>query len=149
MALRDPVAVYNAANNMEAVLIRDLLVDAGIEAFVTEDFSPVGTWAFGLLPELHKPQVWTDKTDAMRAKPILDDYERSAAERRQSVTDNLAAAPPLEVVCEECGRSSHFPAAQRGSVQKCPHCGAYVDVDADGPPEDWSQAEDADAEEEL
>jgi hypothetical protein len=29
MALRDPVAVYNAVNNMEAIFVRDALIAAG------------------------------------------------------------------------------------------------------------------------
>ena len=36
--------------------------------------------------------------------------------------------PEIEVVCDECGQRSAFPAAQGGSVQQCRHCGAYVDV---------------------
>ena len=52
MALRDPVAVYNAANNIEAHFVRNVLVHSGVEAFVTEDISQVGTWMFGLIPEI-------------------------------------------------------------------------------------------------
>lgn len=37
VALRDPVAVFNADTNVEAQLVRTLLVDAGVEAFVVED----------------------------------------------------------------------------------------------------------------
>jgi hypothetical protein len=33
-----------------------------------------------------------------------------------------------EVVCEEYGKRGSFPPDQRGSVQQCPHCKAYVDV---------------------
>ncbi len=42
MALHDPVAVDNAANNVEAHLLGDMLVKAGAEAFVTEDVAQVG-----------------------------------------------------------------------------------------------------------
>ena len=63
MALHDPVAVYNAANNVEAHLVRNALLTSGVEAHVTEDVSQVGTWAFGLLPEIHKPQVWVERQD--------------------------------------------------------------------------------------
>jgi len=57
MPLQNPVAVYNAANNIEAQLICNFLNDAGIEAYLTSDVSQAGTWMFGLLPEIHKPQV--------------------------------------------------------------------------------------------
>jgi Putative prokaryotic signal transducing protein len=127
MALRDPVAVYNAASNMEAHFVREALTAAGIEAFVIEDVSQVGTWAFGLIPEIHKPQVWVERADIARAKPVLEDYERRTAELRAA--DAAAdAGPDIEAVCEECGGRSTFPAAVRGTVQTCRHCGEYLDV---------------------
>ncbi|HEV3025768.1 MAG TPA: hypothetical protein VGX76_25015, partial [Pirellulales bacterium] len=61
MALQDPVAVYYAATNAEAQVVRSLLVDAGIEAFAVDDVSVGGTWTLGLIPEIHKPQVWVDR----------------------------------------------------------------------------------------
>src|SRR5438132_670434 len=100
MALSDPIAAYNAANNVEAHLLCNLLVEAGVEAFVTEDVSQVGTWIGGLIPEIHKPQVWVDRVDLERAKPVLDDYERRSAERRNRGAEESAAGPPIETVCE-------------------------------------------------
>lgn len=35
MELREPVAVFDADTNLEAQLVRTLLVDAGIEAFAS------------------------------------------------------------------------------------------------------------------
>jgi len=141
MALRDPVAVYNAANNMEAQLVRDALTASGVEAFITEDLSPVGTWIGGLIPDLHKPQVWADRADVERATPILDEFERRAAELRDARAKDRAGEEPIEAVCEECGGSSSFPSAQRGSVQKCSHCGAYLDVGGEEFDEDWPEAD--------
>jgi hypothetical protein len=124
MPLHDPVAVYNAANNVEAHLVRNALVNFGVEAFVTEDISQVG----GLIPEIHKPQVWVERADVERVKPILDDFERRAAELRDANTQDEQTETAVEVVCEGCGEQSAYPALQLGSVQQCPHCGAYVDV---------------------
>jgi len=135
MALRDPIAAYNAANNMEAQLLCNLLGEAGIEAYVTEDVSQVGVWMLGLIPEIHKPQVWIERTDTERARPILEDYERRAAARRGAQTGEGTAATTIGATCEACGRRSVFPAAQRGSVQECPHCGEYMDVDDETPEE--------------
>lgn len=81
MALEDPVAVYNAANNPEAHLVKILLTESGVEAFVSEDLSPGGLWMFGTLPEIHKPQVWVSRSDRQRAEPILEQY---AAEDRRT-----------------------------------------------------------------
>jgi hypothetical protein len=48
----------------------------------------------------------------------------------------------VEVVCEECGCRASFPAQERGTVQECPKCGAYVDVGGEDVPEDWKGAND-------
>ena len=78
MALRDPVAVYNAADNMQAHLVRNALLRSGIEAFVTEDVSVEAPC---------KPRVWVERTDIERARFILEDYERRSAERRANGRD--------------------------------------------------------------
>jgi DNA-directed RNA polymerase subunit RPC12/RpoP len=129
MTLEDPVVVYDAANNLEAQMVKLLLVAAGIEAFASEDVSTAGLWMFGMLPEIHKPQVWVSRSDAEAALPILEGYERDVAQRNQvnqQPESNDESA--VNVVCEECGKSSTFPSVQRGAVQDCPHCGSYVDV---------------------
>ena len=130
MGLRDPLAVYNAANNIEARLVCNLLNDAGIEAHTTEDVSPVGVCVFGLISEIHKPQVWTDRADIDRVKPMLEEYERQQAQRRQSDLRRTTDGTTLIATCEECGQDAVFPAAQVGTVQDCPHCGAYMDVES-------------------
>jgi hypothetical protein len=138
MPLRDPIAVYNAANNLEAGFVRDALAAAGVEAYVTEDVSQVGTWAGGLVPELHKPQVWVERADAERAVPLLHEFESRAADLRDPGPG--ADGPPVEAVCEECGERATFPAAQLGSVQSCPHCGEYMDVGGDDCPRGGTRA---------
>ena len=129
MALTDPVAVYNAENNEEAQFLRGLLIDAGVEAFAAEDVSVVGLSIFGPMPEIHKPQVWVDRKDLERAKSVLEGYEDRLMERRSATKE--ASGSAIEVVCEECGKPSTFPAEQRGTVQDCPHCGEFVDVGSD------------------
>jgi hypothetical protein len=129
MSLQDPVAVYSAAGNVEAHLVKMALIEANIEAFVSEDLSTGGLWMFGTLPEIHKPQVWVSQSDWERARAICEKYEADARERRKTsqAGDDLGGAS-VKVLCEECGEESIYPAVQRGSVQDCPRCGAYVDV---------------------
>jgi len=138
MPLSDPVAVYNAASNDEAHLVQGALRSAGVEAYVTEDLSLVGGWVGGMIPEIHKPQVWVDRADVDRAKPVLDDYERQAAER----VSPRAAGLPIEVACEECGAISTFSTAQHGTVQQCWKCAAYIDVGEDAGFDDWQAPDD-------
>lgn len=136
MALRDPVAVYNAASNVEAMLIREALLSVGIEAHSVDDATPVGAWMFGLIPEIHKPQVWVERYETQRARQIIDEFETRAAKQRQA----SSVAADVSVACEECGKTSQFPASQLGSVESCPHCGAYVDVGDDVGFDDWHEA---------
>lgn len=135
MALRDPIAVYNAGSNNEAFLVCQALEGCGIEAHVTEDLSPVGGSLFGLIPEIHKPQVWVERADIDRAKPVLDEFERRKDQLR-NFKDQVASyqGHRIQVTCDECGENLDFPVIQRGSVQECSHCGAYVDVEDETSP---------------
>jgi hypothetical protein len=114
-------------------MVCSFLEQNGIESHVTTDESPYGLWMFGLLPEIHKPQVWVDRSNLEAAKPLLMQHEerqrlhatpaKGSAERERDV---------IEAVCEECGKTSYFGATKNGTVQDCPHCGAYMDVGDDG-----------------
>ena len=124
MALRDPIAVYTAANNLEAALVCQILTSSGIEAYTVEDASVAGQWMFGLLPEIHRPQVWIERAHLAQAKPIVESYERGRGGKADGTHDDA----PIQVVCEECQRQLEFPASRRGSLETCVYCGAYVDV---------------------
>lgn len=129
MNLTNPVTAYVASTNLEAQLLKVLLHEAGVEAHVSEDNSLAGLWAFGTLPEIHRPRIWVSEADLNRAQLLLKDYDARASERalvRQQAADSEDAA--IEVLCEECNKKSTFPATQRGTIADCPHCGAYVDV---------------------
>lgn len=134
MGFKEPFAAYNAATNVEAHMVCGCLLDAGIEAMVVEDISNAGGYIGGFLAEIHKPQVWIDKSDCAKAKPVLDDYEQRLVERRSS-----SAGGPIEVECEECGARTSFPANQNGTTQNCPHCNAYVDVGETAELEGWDE----------
>jgi hypothetical protein len=144
MPLQDPVAVYNAESNVEAIQVCNALVAEGIEAHVTEDDSAVGLSIYGRLAEIHKPQVWVAREDVERARPVLIDFERRAAELRAGA---VGKGEPIEVVCA-CGRTTTFPGTQRGSVQECPACGAFLDVGEPDDSEDWGSPEDEEQAEE-
>ena len=137
-----PIAVYNAVSDLDAHLVCDMLKAGGVDAYTMEDRSQVGTWIGGYLPQIHRAEVWVDRADVGRATPLIEDAHRLAAERRRSD----ASGPPIDVVCEECGKSSTFAAHRKGSVQDCPHCGAFVDVGDEEPFEDWGEAAEEDSE---
>lgn len=92
--------------------------------------SPTGVGQRGI-------EVWVkDAADAERARALLAEHE-AALQTKAKV--RAADHTPVEVVCEECGKSTRFPGEQRGSVQSCSVCGAFMDVPGDD--EDWSEAE--------
>jgi hypothetical protein len=120
MAFQNPVAVYNASSNVEAQLLRSLLAEAGIEAFAIDDVSQAGAWVFGLLPEIHKPQVWVDRENVERAKIFIEDYDRHSGPE--------ASNPQSPAYCYSCGE------AVEPGVPACPACGNALDWSDD--PED-------------
>ena len=87
MAISDPVAIFNAANNSEAHVVRLLLEQNGVEASVVEDVSPVGLFMFGFLPQIHNPQVWVDLDSVELAKPILEEFEQGPSGASQAEPD--------------------------------------------------------------
>ncbi|MCE9525354.1 MAG: hypothetical protein K8R36_04800, partial [Planctomycetales bacterium] len=114
----------------------------------TEDVSQVGVWMLGLIPEIHKPQVWTDRSDQEKAGPVLAQYEQRQRELHRIDTEAEASlAEHITVACEECAGLATFPTRLRGTVQVCPHCNAYIDVgetpDLEGEEEDADKPESA------
>jgi Zn finger protein HypA/HybF involved in hydrogenase expression len=96
----------------------------------------------GLLPAIHNPQVWIDRTDIERARPILTAYEQKKEQGLAVESGAIGIGQqPVEVVCEECDRTAQFPAVQGGTVQNCPHCGAFIDVGDDAEFEGWEEAD--------
>jgi hypothetical protein len=58
----------------------------------------------------------------------------------------------VTATCEDCGKSSEWPAAVMGTTEVCPHCGGYMDIpdpDDDFSGMDFGEDEDAEAEEET
>src|SRR4051812_26827194 len=73
--------------------------------------------------DTHGLEVWVNEPDlAEKARRLLVEFE---ARRR---TDREARTGTVDVVCEDCGRSATFSAAEEGTVQECPHCGGFLDV---------------------
>jgi hypothetical protein len=96
--------------------VSDLLTLGGLEGLT------------GLAPGVsaHGLEVWVDDpAQAAEARRLLAEHEEELAHR----TAREERQGPVEVVCEECGRSSIFPGSQYGTIQDCPHCGAYLDVE--------------------
>lgn len=124
MNLKDPIAVYTAATNLEAHVIVNMLNDNGVPAFAVEDQSGASLWMFGTISQFHDPKVWIDKSSALEAGQLIHGFEKRKNERR-----NLSIRTQgLPVLCEACGKTATFPDTFDGTVQRCPECHTYIDV---------------------
>jgi hypothetical protein len=77
--------------------------------------------------------VYVSRSDAEQAVAVIREHERLQAER------SSGQGPQVEATCDGCGKTAAFPTAQRGTVQNCPHCGAYLDVGEGDLPGGWGE----------
>src|SRR5262245_51274237 len=97
---KDLVAVYQAGDPTEAYLVKNLLIDEGIEATVTEDHE-----------QFHLPfspsHVLVRRVDEERARAVVDAYD----------ADQEARADRPDWTCPKCG------ATVVGTFDLCDACG--------------------------
>jgi hypothetical protein len=138
------VEVYRAKNATQAHMLVTALEEAGIKAEVQgENLHPLSLTAVNLISDSPlwwaAPRILVLDKDAERAGQLLLEWE--ARERMKA--QQTEGMPPVDAVCENCGRRCSFPASQQGSVQECPQCGGFIDVgDEDSSDDaDWGEAE--------
>jgi hypothetical protein len=103
--LSDPkelVSVYKGENVTEAHLVMNLLLDVGIEAFVSEENEPLA----GL--SIAAPDVLVSRADEVQARSIIERYENQQLQR----------AAREDWTCPACG------AKVIGALDECDACGA-------------------------
>ena len=98
----DLIDVYEAANSIEANLVKNLLVENGIEATVSEENEPLA----GLT--ITPPNVYVRRVDEEKARVIVEEYEDEMDEKEDG--------PDWK--CPKCGED--VP----GSFDECFKCGA-------------------------
>jgi hypothetical protein len=124
MLYRDPRCVFVADTLGQAGVVAGWLQDHGIAVEVMNQLTMGGLASAQYTPATGI-EVWiVDPAQAPEAVRLLGEHALELLARKQ-------AGRPLEVVCDECGEVSTFPAEQAGSVQHCPHCSAYLDVEAE------------------
>ena len=97
----DLVSVYQGENVTEAHLVKNLLLQAGIDAEVSEENEPLS----GL--SIVAPDVLVRRADEAKARAIVEDYDR-LQEDRAAREDWVCPACGAEVVgafdlCDACG----------------------------------------------
>lgn len=102
------------------------------------------TWLSSTAVAARGIEVWAlDPDQVGRAILLLEEHKAEVAGR---AAQPATADAPIRVTCEDCSGVSTFPHRERGTVQNCNHCGAYVDVPGDEediPPEHGEAEEDA------
>lgn len=136
MADRDPRTVFVADSPRLADAVIQLLTANNIPAEI-EETPPVETSALTGMSDAPEefPILVMDPKKVDEAKELLTSAEnqsllRAVREKRASRTGTVTA------VCEDCGKSSEWPAAVMGTTEICPHCNGYMDIP--DPDEDWS-----------
>lgn len=133
MELDDPIVVYIADSNTEAIMIQNFLRDRAVDAVAIEDISRIGETLYGQT-SLHRPKVYVGSRDKDKAHEFLIEFEERKIDRAKALNEE----GPITVACESCGQSTEFAATLRGSVEDCPHCGEFLDV---GEVEEWDVGE--------
>lgn len=90
----------------------------------------------------------------MSSSAIPSAWQRWSSEARRLIADfqarkqaaDAANTGTIAAACEECGKTTSFPAKERDSVQNCPHCGSYMDVTDEPPGPDETEPDEASAE---
>jgi len=97
--------------------------------------------SLGLSPETVKGyEVRVAKeADAAPAGQAIDDLKEEVAARMDKVKKRAERTGTAVAVCEECGKSSDWPASAMGSTETCPHCESYLDVP--DPDENWDDVD--------
>jgi hypothetical protein len=142
MTDRDPRCVIVVEEHTTAVALAEFLTAKGFPSEVVQG-GQLGKTDDSLgFSETQSPGLEvrvTDPAKAGDARKLLTEHAeavqiaRAAAQRRAERTGTVTAT------CEECGKSSDWPAAEMGTTQDCPFCGAYMDIP--DPEESWDEAE--------
>lgn len=124
---QDPQCVYVASNPAEADVVSGWLAQQGIASHVVGVDATQGAHAWLPFQEFQAKgiEVWVpDVTLRSRAMQLLAEHAELLAARSSA----NPSAEPIDVLCEECGVISTWPASDQGRVQNCPHCDAYLDI---------------------
>ncbi|MCA8982327.1 MAG: hypothetical protein KDA76_01090 [Planctomycetaceae bacterium] len=151
MSTHDPNCVYVTNDLREAELIVVWLRQQGLEAEIQTHLKESDGVGLGVY---NNSDMWSRLEihikDLERVEEVRELISQNEEELLQPVREIEAA--PLEdilVACEACGNTALFPSEMQGTVQDCPHCGAYLDVPGGEDEFDWSIVDETVAEDDM
>lgn len=139
---RDPRCVHVAPDLRTADLLATWLGEKGFKCEVVVPENPAAPPDGIGLTEHAAPGVEVrviDVDEAARAVEMIEEQREALKEIRSRQERRAARTGTVTAVCEECGKSSEWPAADMGSTQECPHCARYMDVP--DPDDDWGDVD--------
>src|SRR5947208_4453965 len=139
---RDPRCVDVSPDPRIAEALAEWLTGRGFPAEPRAPaFSAITDGIAGAVPTVpHEFEVWVVKPeDADKARALIAEQKAAVDEMRQRLARRANRTGTVTAVCEECGRSSDWPAAEMGTTQGCPHCGSFMDVP--DPDENWDDVD--------
>ncbi len=143
---RHPNCVKVVEEMASAKQLADWLTDKGFPATpVMPDLGATPGDSLGLSPESfigYEVRVVKDE-HAEPARQALEDLKEEVKEKLAKIQKRAERTGTTTAECEDCGKSSEWPASVMGTTETCPHCGCYMDVP--DPDENW---DDMDFEEE-
>jgi hypothetical protein len=143
MAEQDTKRVLVLPDRRAAELIAAWLTQKGHPAEVVLPL--MGTTASALTGETEAAvapefEVWVTNPDHVDpARALISEQREGLAALREQEEKRAARSGSVTAVCEECGRSSDWPASEMGRTEVCPHCGKYMDVP--DPEDSWDDVD--------
>ena len=140
MAERDPRTVFLAESAALADAVIQLLAGNGIPAEIEQLPPPPTSALTGFAEEAPEeyPILVTEPTKVEDARELLARAEK-IADVRARVAKRAERTGTVTATCEDCGKSSEWPATAMGTTEICPHCSGYMDIP--DPEEDWSDVD--------
>jgi hypothetical protein len=134
------LTVFVAENQKVADAVLELLASRGISAEVhvppIDTTTEPLTGASEIVQRTNEFEVRvTHEAQLSDAKELVASAVGAAVvnavrQKRAARTGNVTAT------CEDCGKTSEWPARAMGTTEVCPHCHAYMDIP--DPDDDWS-----------
>lgn len=108
----DLIEVYSPQDASEVMLLRQLLADEGVEAFIVNDGME---GVMGEVPFSYaRPRIWVKSSDAAAARRICEAFDQRLVERAHGA--EVDQVP----FCYHCGETV------TEQTQRCPDCGALI-----------------------
>ena len=147
-AERDAHTVLVTDNDKVADTVVEWLTSEGIEAEVHYPTAQASSDPLtGLTEGTPDEEIEVRVIDLKKlddAKKLLSDAQKTA--RLHAIREQRSQRTGIVTAfCEDCGKSSDWPATAMGTTEVCPYCQGYMDIP--DPDDDWSDVDFGAAEE--